>query len=189
VQFKVLAFECLRDSRFANIINPVLKPQDILVSLRLIDASPGERAFPRLAQDLGISASETHAAVKRAVRCGLVDGESRAVRKEALREFLIHGLRYVFPGEWSGVTRGVPTSYAAPPLKAKFAAGDMPPVWPHPEGTARGEGLAPLYKSAPRAALRDHRLYEWLALVDAVRAGRARERSLAALEIERRLSG
>jgi len=63
--------------------------------------------------------------------------------------------RYVFPPEWKGVTRGVPTSYAAPPLSAKFAVGDLPPVWPHPAGTSRGEGLVPLYKSAPDAALRD----------------------------------
>ncbi|HEX7668108.1 MAG TPA: hypothetical protein VF395_00925 [Polyangiaceae bacterium] len=167
----------------------MLKPQDIFVALRLVDASPGERAFPKLAEALGISASEAHAAVKRAVQSGLVDSESRSVRKEALREFLIHGLRYVFPAEWSGITRGVPTSYAAPPLKAKFADGEMPPVWPHAEGTARGEGLAPLYKSAPSAALRDPHLYEWLALVDAVRAGRARERKLATQEIERRLGG
>lgn len=166
----------------------MLKPQDVFVSLRLVDASPAERAFPKLAQALGISASEAHAAVKRAVQSGLVDGASRSVRKEALREFLVHGLRYAFPAEWSGVTRGVPTSYAAPPLKAQFAAGELPPVWPHPEGTARGEGLAPLYRSAPGAALRDPHLYEWLALVDAVRAGHARERKLATKEIERRLS-
>jgi hypothetical protein len=88
----------------------------------------------------------------------------------------------------SGITRGVPTSYAAPPLKAQFAQGDLPPVWPHPEGSARGEGLAPLYKSAPSAAMRDPHLYEWLALVDAIRAGRARERKLATREVERRLS-
>jgi DNA-binding Lrp family transcriptional regulator len=166
----------------------VLKPQDVLVVLRLVDAPEEEKAFPKLAEALGISASEAHAAVKRAVLGGLLDGESRSVRKEALREFLVHGLRYIFPAERSGVTRGVPTSYAAPPLKLQFAQGDLPPVWPHPEGASRGEGLAPLYRSAPGAALRDPHLYEWLALVDAVRAGRARERKLAIQEIERRLS-
>src|SRR5947209_5993596 len=148
----------------------VLKPQDIVIALKLVDASPAEKAFPRLAEALGISASEVHAAVKRAVRSGLVDGESRSVRKSALCAFLVHGLRYVFPAEWSGISRGVPTSYAAPPLKSQFAEGELPPVWPHAEGTARGEGIAPLYKSAPGAALRDPHLYEWLALVDAVRA-------------------
>ncbi len=165
----------------------MLKPQDVVVALKLVDASAPEKAFPKLAEALGMSASEAHAAVKRAVLSGLVDGERRSIRKEALCEFLVHGLRYVFPAEWSGVTRGVPTSYAAPPLKAQFAETELPPVWPHPEGTARGEGLTPLYKSAPGAALRDPLLYEWLALVDAVRAGRARERKLATQEIERRL--
>lgn len=166
----------------------MLKPQDVVVLLRLLDAPPEERAFPRLAQDLGISVSEVHAAVKRAAVSGLVDLETRAVRKQALGEFLVHGLRYAFPAKRSGVTRGIPTSYAAPPLNAQFAEAELPPIWPDPEGTVRGEGLAPLYKSAPRAALRDRRLYEWLALVDAVRAGRARERKLATVEIERRLS-
>ena len=166
----------------------MLKAQDILVVLRLVAAPETERTFPRLAAALGMSASETHAAVKRASASGLVDGATRTVRKAALLEFLLHGLRYVFPAEWKGVTRGVPTSYAAPPLCARFSVGDLPPVWPHLEGTSRGEGLVPLYKSAPAAALRDPVLYEWLALVDALRSGRARERRMAGDELERRLS-
>jgi hypothetical protein len=166
----------------------VLKPQDIVVALKLLDAAPAQRAYPKIAEAIGISASEAHAAVRRAIHSGLVTAEDRRVRKDAFREFLLHGLRYVFPPEWSGVTRGVPTSYAAPPLKEHFSVGELPPVWPHPEGVARGEGLAPLYKSVPRAALGDSQLYEWLALVDAIRAGRARERKLAAVEIDRRLS-
>jgi DNA-binding Lrp family transcriptional regulator len=165
----------------------VLRPQDILICLRLVDAPQEEKTFPKLAGAVGLSASETHAAVKRAVQSGLVDGESRRVRKDALCEFLVHGLRYSFPADRTGVTRGIPASCAAPPLKARFSDGDLPPVWPHPEGAVRGEGLTRLYKSAPGAALADPRLYEWLALVDAVRAGRAREREVAMQEIERRL--
>ncbi len=103
-------------------------------------------------------------------------------------EFFIHGLRYVFPPVWLGVTRGIPTSYGAPPLSKEFAAGDLPPVWPHPEGTLRGEGLVPLYRSVPEAALRDAHLYEWLAIIDALRSGRARERALATKELQRRLA-
>jgi hypothetical protein len=167
----------------------VLKPQDILVILRLVAAPESERTFPRLAAALGMSASETHAAVNRAVASGLVDASTRTVRKASLLEFLLHGLRYVYPPEWKGVTRGVPTSYAAPPLRGQFAVGDLPPVWPHPEGTSRGEGLVPLYRSAPEAALRDPSFHEWLALVDAVRSGRARERRMASDELTRRLKG
>jgi hypothetical protein len=48
-------------------------------------------------------------------------------------------------------------------------------------------GFAPLYKSAPMAALRDPVLYEFLALADAIRDGRARERNLAERELVKRL--
>lgn len=156
------------------------------MTLALLDADLEERGYARLAQRLGMSASETHAAVERAVKSGLVEHGTRTVRRAALREFLIHGLRYVFPAEWTGLTRGVPTSYAAPPLCEHFGQDDLPPVWPHPEGLSRGQGLMPLYRSAPAAALRDRRLYEWLALVDALRAGRARERRMAETEVEKR---
>ena len=48
-------------------------------------------------------------------------------------------------------------------------------------------GLGPLYRTVPAAALRDPILYELLALVDALRDGRARERQLAAQELIARL--
>jgi hypothetical protein len=64
---------------------------------------------------------------------------------------------------------------------------EPPPVWPHPEGEVRGLEFSPLYKSAPNAARKDQKLYEWLALIDAVRGGRARERDLAIKELRSRL--
>ncbi|MCC7172374.1 MAG: hypothetical protein IT459_18150 [Planctomycetes bacterium] len=72
------------------------------------------------------------------------------------------------------------TAHAAAPLRDLIDAGtDPPPVWPDPEGTDRGEALEPLYRSVPAVARRDPKLYEILCLVDAIRAGRARERALA----------
>ena len=44
---------------------------------------------------------------------------------------------------------------------------------------SEGEALEPLYKTAAKAAQRDPKLYECLALIDAIRSGRARERKLA----------
>jgi hypothetical protein len=84
----------------------------------------------------------------------------------------------------------MPTSYAAPLLRELIqheAAKDLPPVWPDPEGKVRGYALEPLFRNVPYAALRDQQLYELLALVDALREGRARERNLAATELRRRL--
>ena len=87
------------------------------------------------------------------------------------------------------MTRGVPTSYAAPPLNAHVEGdSDPPPVWPSPEGQQRGTRLEPFYRTAPAAALRDQAFYEWLALIDALRDGRARERTIAERELVTRLT-
>lgn len=60
-------------------------------------------------------------------------------------------------------------------------------MWPDPEGDTRGNEFSPLYKSVPKAARKDMKLYELLALVDAVRDGRAREREIAIRELKARL--
>jgi hypothetical protein len=60
-------------------------------------------------------------------------------------------------------------------------------VWTFPEGPQRGVSLEPLYKTAPAAALRDPFFYELLALIDALREGRARERKLAEKELVARV--
>ncbi len=108
---------------------------------------------------------------------------------QALEEFLVHGVKYSFPAERGSLTRGVPTAYAAPPLNAIISASESehPPVWPDPQGSARGYKMEPLYESVPKAAKQDKDLYELLALVDAIRDGRARERTLAADYLHKRL--
>lgn len=106
----------------------------------------------------------------------------------AIIEFLVHGLKYVFPPQRGELTRGIPTSYAAPPLRDLIKIGAEPiPVWPIPEGTERGVAFEPLYRTAPFAALRDHSLYELLAITDALREGRARERKIAEEQLRLRL--
>jgi hypothetical protein len=135
-----------------------------------------------MAAELSMSASEVHAAVKRAQKARLLHGPDLGYRpnRSAIEEFLVHGLKYAFPVEHGQMTRGVPTSYAAPPLKDLIAnSGEPPPVWPYPTGPARGTSFEPLYRAAPKAALQDPVFYELLALTDAVRDGRARERKLA----------
>ena len=52
--------------------NIILKPQDLLVALKLV-ALNGERwTYASLAKALGLSASETHACVQRGLRSGLL---------------------------------------------------------------------------------------------------------------------
>jgi hypothetical protein len=108
--------------------------------------------------------------------------------KSALEEFLVHGVKYSFPPDRGELTRGMPTAYAAEPLKSRVSAGnEPPPVWPFPKGKARGYSFAPLYKTVPQAALHDRYLYEKLTLIDAVRDGRSRERNIAEQELRIRL--
>ena len=64
-------------------------------------------------------------------------------------------------------------------LARVFAPGSDDCVWPHPNGSVRGQGLEPLHPSVPFAAMQDAKLYEMLALFDALRVGRARERGMA----------
>lgn len=167
-----------------------LKPQDVVVVLKLSEFTGKRPPFADLAADLSMSVSEVHAAVKRAQAAHLLHGPELGERpnRKALEEFLIHGLKYVFPAQHGSMTRGVPTSYAAQPLKQYIRAGDEPlPVWPSPSGPVRGLAFEPLYPSVPDAVKRDSRLHELLALVDAIRDGRARERRIAERELVARL--
>jgi len=105
-----------------------------------------------------------------------------------LARFVEYGARYCFPPNRGGLTRGIPTGYAAAPLKDQIRQGnDPPPVWPCKNGTVRGVALVPLYPSVPDAAVRNPELGELLALFDAVRAGSAREQVLAMALLEERL--
>jgi hypothetical protein len=117
-----------------------------------------------------------------------MDSQRGRPLKKSLAEFLIHGVKYAFPPDHGGLTRGVPTGYAAPPLKDMISQpNEPPPVWPDPDGDTRGYEFSPLYKSVPRAASKDKILYELLAIVDAIRDGRAREREIAIKELKTRL--
>jgi len=169
----------------------VLRPQDLVVLLRLALDPGAAPTYAALGAELGMTASEAHAAVERAVAAKLAikgdDGKPSVVRA-ALRAFVQHGARYCFPATQGGLSRGIPTGYAASPLSEQIRPGnDPPPVWPWKKGTARGITFYPLYPSVPEAADRNPALGELLALFDAVRGGSAREQSLAMAILEERL--
>jgi len=165
----------------------IAKSLDIVVLLKLLLSGEG-KSYAQLSEELEISASEIHAAVRRGIEAGLIDSASRRPLRSPLQDYLLHGVRYAFPARLGAVSRGMPTAHAAPPLSEHFQPDDLPPVWPDPEGKVRGQALEPLYSSAPQAAKSDPELYEYLALVDAIRSGRARERKLAEDELRKRLS-
>ena len=167
----------------------ILKPQDVLIVLKLVVLGKQRWSYKTLASELFMSSSEVHSGIKRASAAHLIDHYQKVPIKKSLEEFLIYGVKYAFPPDRGDPTRGIPTGYAAPPLVNHFQIGsEPPPVWPDPEGNVKGYEFSPLYKSVPKAATVDFKLYELLALVDAIRDGRARERNFAVSEISKRLS-
>lgn len=168
----------------------ILKPQDIVILLKLVSLKKPGWSYLALAHALFMSTSEVHAGIKRAEAARLMDLQRRKPVKKALEEFLVHGVKYAYPPSRGRIVRGMPTGYAASPLVDLIIQPDeLPPVWPYSEGKVRGQEFSPLYKSVPMAAASDNRLYELLALLDAIRDGRAREKNLAARELKARLRG
>src|SRR5665647_1980334 len=102
-----------------------LKPQDVVVTLKLCAYQSDRPPLANVAVDLGMSPSEVHAALRRARASKLIRVADRAERPNfsAILEFLVHGLKYVFPAERGEITRGIPTSYGAEPLKGLIAPG------------------------------------------------------------------
>lgn len=173
----------------------MMKPQDIVVLAKLISYSKKQKSWtqPSLAQELCISPSQVNYAIKRLLASRLLSpvliGSERRLMPfiQLCEEFLIHGLKFVFPPEFGTQTEGIPTAYAAPPLNELIVVGrDLPPVWPAlGEGCVRGVELKPLYHCVPKSLMKypDPYFYELLALLDALRSGRARERNIGAERI------
>ncbi len=191
-----------------------MKSQDIVILLKLvslrqedqsngryrsgyeddIDSNPFEDRFSArgLSAALGISKTEVNASINRSIAVGMAihdrdSGQPKANRK-AILEFISHGLKYVFPAKPAEIARGVPTAFAAPVLESELSsAGEFIYVWPDAKGKEMGQSVAPLFKSVPMAVKKDPRLYEYLALADAIRLGNPRESKIAIRMLEERL--
>lgn len=186
-----------------------MKSQDIVILLKLVSLmeqeeqgsleqpewSPNrEEAYTvrGLESSLGISKSEVNASINRSIASGLAvkDREFRQAKpsRRNLHNFIVHGLKFVFPAKPGAMTRGIPTAFAAPMLESLLiSAGEYISVWPYAKGKEMGQSIKPLFKSVPEAVQNDARLYEYLALVDAIRLGKQREANLAADRLAERL--
>ncbi len=158
----------------------MLNGQDIVVLLKLAGQDQ-DWTVRSLEADMGISRAGVHRSLQRLSVAGLYDLERRRTNLSQTEEFLVHAVKYLYPPEMNGESRGVPTAWATAPLADRLAPqGDLPPVWPDPQGRARGIAVTPLHPAAPELARRDSELGERLALIDAIRMGDARVRKLAA---------
>jgi hypothetical protein len=164
-----------------------MKPQDIVILLKIASLKGKPFAQKKIAAELYISESELSESLNRSVFAGLLMPDKRAIMSLGLIDFLKSGLRYVFPATPGKIIRGIPTAHSAPPLNGIILQGSDVYVWPSAKGDKRGQAIEPLYKSVPEIALRDNELYQLLALIDAMRVGKAREKSIGAELLEKKI--
>lgn len=193
-----------------------MRPQDIVIILKIIAGSkipdawntsnlsteeslpnqatflPNQAVFlppnnKSIAISLQISEAEVSESLRRSHYAGLIlDLKLKLINKKALFDFLLYGLKYVFPARPGALVRGVPTAQSAPPLNGLIVS-DENFVWEYAEGTVRGQLIEPLYPTIPSIVLNDPNLHQLLSLVDAIRTGSARTIRLASEELEKRI--
>ncbi|MBO7656092.1 MAG: hypothetical protein J6U40_14330 [Kiritimatiellae bacterium] len=157
----------------------MLKGQDIVVLSVIMDSRFSGVPYAELGCRACLSVSETHAAVRRLREAALIGSERRLLKRNVI-EFLVHGLRYVFPFRQTGImARGIPTAFAAPVAEGVFAVAGVCPVWRLADGDTIGLAVEPLYETVPNAAAKDQGVYDRLAVIDMLRGGRLRERQFA----------
>ena len=163
-----------------------MSPLDVVVLLKIISMGDQPRTQITLADSLFMSQSEISKSIARSKYAGLLDSSGKNVRRLALMEFLTYGITYVYPQQPGPVVRGVPTAHSAAPL-SEIIQSNEPFVWPSGKGTLRGQSIIPLYPPVVDAIKIDSKLHELLALVDALRVGKAREKELAIAELKKRI--
>jgi hypothetical protein len=164
-----------------------MRPQDLAILLKIVSLNAAPWRTTDLAAQLYISQSEISQALYSNWVAGLLDDTKRKVHRKSLMEFLIHGVKYVYPQKPGAIVRGTPTAHSAPPLSNLIQANKDVYVWPDEGGIVRGESIEPLYPSVPKAARIDQAFYELVALVDAIRVGKSREYEIAVEELKKRI--
>lgn len=161
----------------------MLSPHHVVVLLKLHTLGNPGWTYASLAKSLGFSTATVHEAIKEAEVARLFDPIKKEPNRRSLAEFIVHGLKYVFPAERGPETRGIPTGFSAPNLEgSSIVPATVPPVWPSPDGKVRGYALKPLFKNIKIAHIaieQDPELYRLLALIDAIRDGTVRESNVA----------
>jgi hypothetical protein len=157
---------------------PGMRPQDIVVLIKLLIEENRPWTQISLAKSLCMSQSEISESLARSKYAQLLYNRGRQVARPQFMDLLQYGVPYVFPQQPGVVVRGIPTAHSAAPLKDEIQSSENY-VWPYAKGHVRGHSILPLYSPVIQAVESDAQLYEFLALIDALRVGRAREKNLA----------
>lgn len=165
-----------------------MRPQDIVILLKILSYEEKPWQYRDLSAALSISISEVSESLNRSSLAGLIDQERREVFRESLMEFIQFGLPYVFPQSPGPVVTGIATAHSHPFYKSKFVT-EANYVWASADGDLRGQAIEPLYKGAVKAAQEDPLLYKMLVSIDIIRVGRSREVNQAVQELKNSILG
>ncbi len=159
-----------------------MKSQDILVLIKILLKEPKSWNMARIAHELFMSKSEISLGIKRLKNNGLlierIDDKATIPSEYAMKEFFIHGLKYIYPKEIGKICRGTETgsSYS---LNNDINDNGEIYVWAYEFGDKKGSSIKPLYRTVPKAVEVDKELHNILSLIDIIRIGKAREVKLA----------
>ena len=155
-----------------------MRPQDVVVLLKLLIVENQSWTQISLAKALFLSQSEISESLSRSKYARLIYDKGRKVAREPFMDLLSFGVPLIFPQHPGNVVRGIPTAHSASPLKEVIESSENY-VWPYAKGHLRGHSIQPLYNSVVQAIELDSQLYEMLVLIDALRVGKVREKSIA----------
>ncbi|WP_217988345.1 hypothetical protein [Aliifodinibius salipaludis] len=147
-----------------------MRPQDVVILLKIIALGDKKWFLKDLATQLNISNSEVSESLHRSVIGGLIESDKKTIKRKKLLEFLVYGVRHVFPAVEGRLARGMPTAFSASVLSEEFVV-ENPYIWPAKGFSTKGISIAPLYHTVPQACENDTLLYDLLALTDALRMG------------------
>ena len=90
-----------------------LKRQDVVILLKIVALGNKEWMNYQLAEELGICPSEISCSLERCRIAKLIDNTKKRVNILSFQDFMIHGLKYVYPPLPGAITRGMPTAFSA----------------------------------------------------------------------------
>lgn len=160
-----------------------MRPQDIVILLKILALGDAEWQLKDLSNSLYISISEVSESLERSQFANLLDYQKKKVNRQNLIDFLLFGVKYVFPLQPGILTRGIPTAHSHPFMQQSISS-ESPFVWPYADGEVIGQAIEPFYPKQSQAVLSDEVLYKLLALTDVIRVGKQREIKIAEHELK-----
>ena len=164
----------------------MLRPPDVVVLFAVISARDSW-TIRSLADRLGVPHATVQRALTRLAQAGVYDGDSRQAIPYEAEDFVEHALRYLHPVNLGALVRGVPTAWAASPLREEIVSDDPPPVWPDPDGSVHGHAVEPLDPRLPALSRTWPAVAQLAALADAIRLGDVHSRAAAQRHLHGRI--